>query len=101
MDYGIVFLLPASQDIRVAHEWYEEQKTDLGKEFLQAVLEQVEELKDDFISHRFFIHPVRYIKMKRFPYSIFYIKDEQRKKITITAVLGNKQDMLSIIRKRL
>lgn len=80
MDYGIVFLQPATKDMRAAHEWYDEQKTGLGKEFLQAVLEQVEELKDDFTSHRFFIYPVRYIKMKKFPYSIFYIKDEHWQK---------------------
>jgi hypothetical protein len=80
MDYGIVFLPPASQDMRAAHEWYEEQKTNLGKEFLQAVLEQVEELKDDFISHRFFIYPVRYIKMKDSLIPYFILKMNRGKK---------------------
>jgi hypothetical protein len=58
--------------MRKISNWYEEQKTNLEREFLQAVLAYAEELKEDFISFRFFIYPVRYIKMKRFPYSIFF-----------------------------
>src|SRR3954454_13167736 len=98
----IVFLPLATEDIRKAQDWYEEQKTGLGKEFLQAVLKQAEQLKDDFRDYRFFVYPVRYTKMNKFPYSIFFIKEEDdlKKKIVITAVLGNKQNMLNIIRER-
>ena len=51
MNYGIVFLPDAGNDMRAVHTWYEEQKEALGKEFLKAVLDQVEKLKDDFITH--------------------------------------------------
>lgn len=101
MNTIIVFLPPATEDLRKAQDWYEEQRIGLGKEFLQAVLEQTEKLKDTLINHRYFIYPVRYMKMKKFPYSIFFIKDEQREKIFITAVLGNRQDILNIMRKRI
>lgn len=78
MGIKIVFLPPATQDLRKAQDWYEEQKTGLGKEFLQAVLEQAEKLKHTLINHRFFIYPVGFIQMKKFPYSIFFIEDEHR-----------------------
>ena len=72
MHKKIIFLHSATRDMRKISNWYEEQKTNLEREFLQAVLAYAEELKEDFISFRFFIYPVRYIKMKRFPYSIFF-----------------------------
>lgn len=101
MEYGIYFIPQASEDIRVAHDWYEEQSIDLGKEFIEAVLLQAENLKSDFITHRFYKHPVRYIKIKRFPFTLFFIKDELQRKVIVHAVLHNKQNMLAIIKKRL
>ena len=77
MVFGIIFLPAAATDIRAIYDWYEEQKAGLGKEFTQAVIQQAEDLSKDIVDHRFFIEPVRYVKMKIFPYSIFYIKDEQ------------------------
>jgi len=100
MKKKIIFLHSATVDMRKASDWYEEQKTNLGREFLQAVLAQAAELKEGFINYRFFMLPVRYAKMKRFPYSIFFIEDEKDGKIIVIAVLGNKQDMLNIIRER-
>lgn len=73
----------------------------MGKEFLRTVLEQIEEIDNNLIDYRFFIDKVRYFKMKRFPYSIFFIKDVQDKKIIIAAVLGNRQDIQNIMRRRL
>ncbi len=64
-------------------------------------MQQAEELSKDIVDHHFFIEPVRYVKMKIFAYPVFYIKDEHGRRLVITAVLGNKQDMLNIIKKRL
>ena len=97
-----IFFLPvATEDLRSIYKWYEEKKTGLGKEFLEVIFRQTEELQKGIINHRFFIEPVRFTKMNHFPFSIFYIRDAQMSRLVIIAVLGNKQDMLSLIKTRL
>lgn len=96
----ITFLPAATQDIRKVHDWYETQKQDLGKKFTALVLTQVEELQKNIVVHRFFYEDVRYVSLKKFPYSIFYRTEEKAGRIVIVAVLGNRQDGLTILRGR-
>lgn len=94
------FLPPATQDIRKTHDWYEKQKTGSGIEFTNTVIEQIEELQKNTIVHRFFFDDVRYVHLKKFPYSIFYRLGEDAEQLIIVAVLGNKQDQLHILKDR-
>jgi hypothetical protein len=100
MRYNTTILPAAKSDLYAVYNWYEAQKPALGGEFINAVIKLAEELEDSVITHRFFFQPVRYLKMKRFPYTIFYLKDELYKRIVIVGILGNKQKMLDIVKKR-
>jgi hypothetical protein len=80
--------------------WYEDQKVDLGKEFLQEALQTIDGLQVAIVEHRKFIKEVRVTEINRFPYHIFYIKNEEKKHISIIAVLGEKQDVITQIQKR-
>ena len=98
---NVTFLPAALQDIRDTHDWYKAQKQNLGKEFTKEVLNGVESLQENVVVHRFFFSPVRYVRLKRFPYSIFYQLDGPQENLLIVAVLGNKQDQLTILSNRL
>ena len=78
MNFTVFFKLEAQIDLEEAAVWYEEQRIGLGKEFIEAVLNEVERLK--FYP---FVFPNRYLntrefKMKRFPYIIIYLIEEDR-----------------------
>lgn len=66
------FLAAAAVDIRVAFEWYEEQRVGLGLEFLLAVraaIDSIEAFPDACaIVHR----DTRRFLVERFPYVLFY-----------------------------
>jgi plasmid stabilization system protein ParE len=97
----VIFLEEAREDAENIADWYEKQHTGLRKQFLQTVTNTAQALSKNIISHRYFRYPAKYVKLKKFPYSIFYIQDETADIWIIIAVLGNKQDMLSIIETRI
>jgi plasmid stabilization system protein ParE len=72
MTRNILFLDRATSDIKIAHDWYEEQQEGLGKRFKKAVEERVVE-----ISKFPFAFPqkhkiVREAVVPVFPYIIIY-----------------------------
>lgn len=97
----VVFLPLASKDGGKIDKWYEKQSFGLGEKFTTAVFQQIEELQKNIIIHRIFINDIRYVSLKKFPYSIFYRIDEQNGQLLIVAILGNKQDQLSILKDRI
>jgi toxin ParE1/3/4 len=82
--------LEAEDDIRGADHWYEAQRMGLGDEFSAAVID---------VFHRIEANPpaaavrklgVRRMNLKRFPYGVHYIVDEEH--ISVIAVLHAKRD---------
>jgi len=76
----------AIEDINKAFAWYESKRLGLGDEFIDLVMESVELL----CSHPR-IAAVRYddtltFVLKRFPFMIHYIIDEEREAIVVTGV---------------
>ena len=95
------FLPPALQDICNVHDWYQKQKTGLGKDFTATVILQVEELQKETVVHHLFFQNVRCVQLKKFPYTIFYFIKEETNQLVVVAVLGNKQDQLTIVKNRI
>ena len=93
--YKVLVRSKAQKELRKIYSWYEDQKVDLGKEFLQEALQTIDGLQVAIVEHRKFIKEIN-----RFPYHIFYIKNEEKKHISIIAVLGEKQDVITQIQKR-
>lgn len=99
--YKIIVRSKAQKELRKIYSWYEEQKEDLGKEFLQEALQIIDDLSQTIVEHRKFINEISVVRINRFPYHVFYIKNEQKQHISIIAVLGEKQDMITHIQKRI
>ncbi|MEQ1677731.1 MAG: hypothetical protein ABL876_13565 [Chitinophagaceae bacterium] len=95
----IVFLESARKDVRNAYDWYEAKQGGLGNKFVQEVIEYSQKLKQMNIEYRKYIADTQYIRLQRFPFSIFFLK-ETDKQVSIIAGLFNRQDILKILRKR-
>ena len=89
MAVEVRFSAKARIELENAIEWYENQKINLGMEFLNAVENAVSKIKsnpDRFPSKNL---PVRHLPLRRFPFTIFYEADAD--KIWIAAIWHQKR----------
>ena len=79
----------AKQDIREAWQWYEQRRTGLGEEFVDAVddvFELIAAAPERFpLVHR----NVRQVLIKRFPYSVCYVVESGV--VYVVAVLHSRR----------
>jgi toxin ParE1/3/4 len=69
---------PAQTDIADAARWYEQRDKGLGTEFLRALDACFSSIQRSPQSHAL-VHPrVRRALLRRFPYGVFYVVEEQR-----------------------
>lgn len=72
MFYNIKVMPLAAAEILDAYDWYEEQKENLGLDFLNELDTFYHTLQTNPLIHSFYDEPVRHGKINRFPYSIVY-----------------------------
>jgi plasmid stabilization system protein ParE len=89
----------ARKDINHGYDWYEKRQPGLGNKFLKEVIAHLQKIKRENIEYRKYTGDIQYIKLERFPFSIFFIKDRNLQ-IAVIAVLFNRQDILKILSKR-
>jgi toxin ParE1/3/4 len=80
----------AEQDLREARDWYEQKRTGLGDEFLDAVANAISELALHADRSRPYFRLFRRVHLRRFPYKIFYQVVGER--VIVFRVLHAKQD---------
>lgn len=91
--YKVIVHPSAEEDINSAFDWYEEQKLNLGKEFILEVRQKVNFLKHNPQSSRIRYDDLRISKAgKKFPYFIHYRIDKSNKLIGIMGVYHGKQN---------
>src|SRR5207302_1651483 len=78
MTLPVVFCRRFQDDLGAGFDWYEEQRSGLGQEFLSAVqstLRSIEQFPEMFV----FIHrDVRRAIVSRFPFAVFYLIESRR-----------------------
>ena len=62
----------AVADIGEAYEWYEQQKPDLGEEFLLSVEDALQNIENAPELYEEKYPAIRKCNLRRFPYSIYY-----------------------------
>lgn len=97
MKYIVIIRPEAEDDLKEAFSWYEDKRIGLGYDFLLQV-----DAGLNFIARNPNIHPVEYKGtrkhiIKRFPYKIIYIIEEEH--IIVIAVTHGKRSP-AIIKKR-
>jgi toxin ParE1/3/4 len=80
----------AEHDIRSAFEWYESQRSGLGTEFLAALRERLEAVRDHPESSPVLYRGTRRAVVSRFPYLIFYVARPER--VAVLAVLHHARN---------
>lgn len=92
MSYRIQISPEAQEEILAARKWYEEQQPGLGKDFANTVKDHINTLRFDTVEHRIVFDNVRRILVKRFPYVIYYSRNNNNRTVSIMAVLHERQN---------
>lgn len=98
MKYKLIVRTEAEDDLKEAFSWYEDKRTGLGYDFLLQFDAGI-----NFVNRNPEIHPIGYKGtrkhvIKRFPYKIIYLVEEE--KIIILAVVHGKRRP-DLIKKRI
>jgi plasmid stabilization system protein ParE len=72
MSFPLVFHPAVQDEIEEAYRWYEQHQTGLGQEFLRALDEVFNRLRQTPGAHQLIYKNVRRALPRRFPYSVFY-----------------------------
>lgn len=97
MSYKIRLMPLAALEIIEAYDWYEEQRENLGADFLNELDNFYESLYTNSLTYSFYDEPVRNGKINRFPYNVVYEIIEGT--IVIYSVFMSKQDPVKKRRK--
>lgn len=82
MAYNFIIQEEAISRTREAFDWYEEQKSGLGYEFIKEVENCFEKIQNNPDHFSYLSNYYRRIKLNRFPYLIIY--ELEWKEITVT-----------------
>lgn len=94
MSYRIRITTEAKQEILAAKQWYNHRQPGLGEDFAKTVKDQIDVLKSDTVDHKVVFDKVRRILVKRFPYVVYYTRNNENRTINILAVLHERQEKI-------
>ncbi|NEP61285.1 MAG: type II toxin-antitoxin system RelE/ParE family toxin [Symploca sp. SIO2G7] len=90
MAYQVLVLPEAEQDLEDAYNWYEEQNTGLGSEFIRVVDASFSTIQRNPFASAVVYQQVRRKLIRKFPYSLLYIVRDEI--IVIVACFHVKRD---------
>ena len=80
----------AEAELEEVYRWYEQQREELGADFLLCVEEALEKIRRTPEMYPTVHKHIRRALIRRFPYGIFYLVEEQ--KIVVLAVFHGRRD---------
>ena len=90
MAYELVLLPRAENNLDEAYNWYEEQRTGLGEEFLQEVAEYYTKFENHPAAFGKIRKNIRQAALKRFPFVIVY--EIIKKEVVVFAVFHTSRN---------
>ena len=90
MEYSLTLRKEAESDIGQAFEYYEHQRPGLGHDFLLCIEEGLAKIERSPLQYKKILKEVRRIAVRRFPYRIFYLTEEQA--VIVVAVFHARRD---------
>jgi plasmid stabilization system protein ParE len=94
--WRLVIRSRAETDLREAQNWYENQRTGLGAEFLAEIDATIRVLIRDPQRHPVYYRGFRRVLTRRFPYKLFYRLEDDR--VIIFRVLHVRRDHPRLLR---
>lgn len=87
---SIVYKQRAKTDVKKAFSWYEQQKSGLGYSFLDNLEDAIINIQHNPLLYPKTHKNLRRILLKRFPYSLYYLVENEI--IYIFSVFDNRQN---------
>jgi toxin ParE1/3/4 len=72
MSLPAAYLPQAEDDVAAAHAHYERQRVGLGDDFVEAVREAVDHIRNNPQLYAAFLRDIRAAPLKQFPYVVYY-----------------------------
>jgi plasmid stabilization system protein ParE len=94
--WRLVIRSRAEADLREAQNWYENQRTGLGAEFVAEIDATIRVLIRDPQRHPVYYRGFRRVLTRRFPYKLFYRLEDDR--VIIFRVLHVRRDHPRLLR---
>ncbi|MBE8190095.1 MAG: type II toxin-antitoxin system RelE/ParE family toxin [Candidatus Thioglobus sp.] len=85
MKFAIYFRPEAEQDIENAAQWYEQQKSGLGYDFLAEIENITKIISQNVLGYEKIYRDLHRTVIRRFPFNLFYLVEENA--IIIIAVI--------------
>jgi plasmid stabilization system protein ParE len=82
----------AQFDIEDAFEWYNTQDSKLGSEFVRAVDVGLSTIARNPLNYPILFRQARRVRLKRFPYVLFYVVDTKKMIISIVSCFHSSRD---------
>jgi len=86
----VVISRVAKMDINASARWYDARTPRLGADFLAAVQDVIEQLREFPESGPLVYRTLRHLLLDRFPYTLFYVYDSGR--VRVIAVMHWRRD---------
>lgn len=100
MSYKIKLLPIVHADLRKAKKWYHDKNATLAKEFKIEVDKEIDYIGEHPEHYQIKYKELRQSSVTRFPYGIFYLVEEEQKRIIVFGVLHTSRNP-EIVRKRI
>jgi plasmid stabilization system protein ParE len=81
MNYRLIIRPEAEFDLEDAFAWYESQDVGLGSEFVRAIDNSISTIGRNPLAYRLIYQQARRVLVRRFPYCLFYVVEEDTYRI--------------------
>lgn len=90
--YKLIVLPQAELDVKDASIWYEEQQEGFGLKFAISFENRLNLLRQNPYLFPKVYNEARKALIKKFPYRIFYVVNEDKKEVVVHAVIHTRRD---------
>lgn len=99
MEYKLKLLPIVYQDIRKAKKWYLEINTALAEDFKLKINEELDYIAQNPKHYQKRYKELRQAIVARFPYTVYYLIEEELKIVVVIGILSQKQSFERIIKR--
>ena len=94
MSYIVLLTDDAENDIDCSFMWYEIQKPNLGYDFINSIDRSLKTISQNPHTYPAVHKNVRRCVIKKFPFCIYYIAEDESKEVRVIAVFHNSRNPL-------
>jgi len=90
--YIITFRKRASKEYLATIDWYKDQSFQACENFIETIQSALKFIADSPYTYRNSYKNFREFKIKKFPFTVVYLVDEEKQFVIITSIFHNKRN---------